>query len=541
MWDSINDLLIWKLRTVEDRAFRLNEVDIAKSLAVHLIPFLFPSPSGPPPREDLYGAFQRLLAAQMELNSFVSRSADAFSYVDNISYILIDNCLEIVEDNPAARAAWESNGERLERLHRYWFYRALDAFATSEMVNVAIGKPENHEANRFAYIKAIRTRLRLTEVYGLDELLTADSGLRADLFQTLLSLELMTAFFMSDFIRPFVRYFGETGNARSALGRLAFEGLMQPGSHNRFPLTWSDRDAKIANITGWTVSKDCPSGNPKAAAAILDFWTSDLAELATRLRHGQTVVHPELFERPILKMGRHLFQLPWLVALQNNTSAAINNLRRIGARRKEARDETRRIEGRLAERFEERGFRVQLNYLPKRTVENDPGEVDIICARDGQVLVLEIKSTFLRRSLKDAWLHGTTTLRMAGLKLCRKVQAVRDDLATDSDLLSVLGLSPDSLPSFIRGWIVDTSIEHDHERFNGFLKVSLEELLIGLRDDRNLLNDPEGLFNGTWVQKEQGDMAEFGKSSTLYPDGFSATRFVEVIETEAVWDEHGKS
>jgi hypothetical protein len=306
-------------------------------------------------------------------------------------------------------------------------------------------------------------------------------------------------------------------------------------------LTWSDHTAKIANITGWTVNKDCPKGNPKAAEAILDLWTSDWAALATRLRQGPTDVHPELFERPILKMGRNLFQLPWMVAFQNNSSAAINNLRRIGARRKDARDETRRIEGRLAERFEERGFRVQLNYLPKRTVENDPGEVDIICARDGLVLVLEIKSTFLRRSLKDAWFHGTTTLRKAGLQLCRKVQAVKNALVTDSDLLSTLGLNPDSMPSFIRGWIVDTSIEHDHERFNGLLKVSLEELLIGLRDDRHLLNDPEGLFNGTWVQKERGEMAAFCKSSTLYPDGFSAARFVEVIEKEAVWDELGIS
>lgn len=29
-----------------------------------------------------------------------------------------------------------------------------------------------------------------------------------------------------------------------------------------------------------------------------------------------------------------------------------------------------------------------------------------------------------------------------------------------------------------------SSIEHDHQRFGGFLKVSLEEVLIALRDDR---------------------------------------------------------
>ena len=42
---------------------------------------------------------------------------------------------------------------------------------------------------------------------------------------------------------------------------------------------------------------------------------------------------------------------------------------------------------------------------------------------------------------------------------------------------------------------IDTCIEHDHERFSGFLKVSLEEVLIALRDDRHLLNDSLGMLS----------------------------------------------
>ena len=149
--------------------------------------------------------------------------------------------------------------------------------------------------------------------------------------------------------------------------------------------------------------------------------------------------------------------------------------------------------------------------------------------------MLEIKSTFLRRSQKDAWLHGVTTLGKAGLQLQRKVQAVKNALNANDDFATTLGIESGGIPLAVRGWIVDTSIEHDHERFNGFLKVSLEEVLIALRDDRHLLNDPGGLINGAWMASGYADAAHLNKLPTLYPDEFSLSRFVEVIESEEVW------
>ena len=536
-WDSINDLLIWKLRSADDRALRLTERDIAESLAQHLSPFLFPSQEGPAPRDDLYFSFEQLLASQIELNSFISRSADAFSFDDDIEFVLRDGGLEIIERNPAGRTAWERNGEKLTRLHYYWAYRGIDAFATSDLANTPIGRPENHEANRFAFIKAMGTYLRLTEAYGLADSVTTDSGLKVDLFQALLSLELMTAFFNTGFLLPYLDLLKETGNPRLALGQLAFGGFLQAEMQNRLPITWSDRAAKIAKITGWTVNSDFPQGSARAAEAILDFWTVDWGALSARLRKGEKGLHPELFERPILKMGRYLFQLPWLVAMQNNASAAINNLRRIGARRPEAREETRRIEDRLASLFERRGFSVVRNYEPERVPDDDPGEVDLICARDDYLLVLEIKSTFLRRSKKEAWLHGTTMLRKAGVQLRRKTDAVEKAIASDETLAKALGRETGSPPLHFSGWIVDTSIEHDHERFSGYLKVSLDELIIALRDERHLLRDPAGLRSGGAEQVDDVGSHETDQSWTLYPDGFTTSRFVQVIETEAVWDD----
>lgn len=88
----------------------------------------------------------------------------------------------------------------------------------------------------------------------------------------------------------------------------------------------------------------------------------------------------------------------------------------------------------------------------------------------------------------------------------------------------------------MHGWIVDTSIEWDHERFSGFLKLSLEELLIALRDDRGLLTDPEGVFRvGDAQEDSEQASAEGPRALSLYPAGFSARGLVEVIEAEAVY------
>lgn len=533
-WDAINDLCIWKLKTAE-ASINLKEADIGPSLAKHLSPFLFPSPAGQPPRHDLLAAFGNLVDAQIELNSFITRSADAFSFDDGIRFLRRGERLEIEEVDPTVRAAWQRNGRKLARLHGYWFYRAMDEFVSSGMATQLIGSQENHEANRLAYINAIRAKLRLTEVYGVDETVKTDSGTRVNLFQALLSLELMSAFFQRDFLERFVQNFEESGHWVVALGRLVWDGLVD-GNQNRLPLTWSDREAKIANIVGWTVNAESPQGSSFVAAAILDFWTSDWMALSERLRKGESGLAPALSERPILKCGSLLIQLPWLVGLQNNSTAAINNLRRLGARRGETGDETRRIEKQLGGLFEAQGFRVVLNWHPPADRYPDAGEVDLICARDGIVLVMEVKSTFLRCSQRDAWLHATTTLRKAGQQVSKKVSAVGRALADDVEFAALLGVDGLDTALAVHGWIVDTSIEHDHQQFSSFLKVSLEEVLIALRDDRHLLSDPDGMPSARYPEAGPEQMNKAQKRTTLYPEGFSAARFIEVIETESVWD-----
>jgi hypothetical protein len=239
-----------------------------------------------------------------------------------------------------------------------------------------------------------------------------------------------------------------------------------------------------------------------------------------------------------------LVQLPWLTGLQNNSTAALNNLRRLGQRRGEFRAETERIEAGLGRALEARGFAVVLNWNPPREPYGDAGEVDVICAREGLVIVMEVKSSLLRMSQRDAWSHATSTLRKAGAQLQRKVAAVNAEIGAtchvrgdrlQASLADRLGLEAGALSHGMHGWIVDTSIECDHQRFAGFLKVSLEEVLIALRDDAGLLEDPANLSGGH-ASRAPGEMDDEVMKRTLYPSGFDGARFVAVIESEAVWE-----
>ena len=528
-WRAVTDVFAWKLKTTGSSGFRVTERDIGKCFGAHLSPWLFPTP-GWQRRTDLLAAFEDLMDAESELQE-AERAAEVFCYDDAADFVRDGDRLEFVIRDPDAQAAWRRADERLGRLQRYWYMRGMAAFVDSPIATEVIGRPENHEWNRTAHIKAMATQLRLGEVYGVGDTVSTGTGQEVPLFKAVLTRELVAAFGQMEFVQPYRDHLARGGDWAAALGALALGGLAN-GMQNRLPVTFSRREDKIRNIVGWTVSADRPRGSRTESKAIVDFWTSDWSRLAERLRRREPGLVPDLFERPFLKLGQYLFELPWVSAFQNNQHAAINNLRRLGSRRGETGRETGRIEERLAALFRERGFRVRLNWQP----DGEAGEVDLVCARDGGLLVLEVKSSYMRGSLREAWLHGTMTLRRAGDQLRRKVPAVVRDAELVADLAPGLASQPP-----VHAWIVDTSIEHDHDRFGGFLKISVEELIIALRDERSLLDEADRVFG---ADSESGGGSETDRlreavDATLYPRGFTFAGFVDVIESASVWKRPG--
>jgi len=526
-FNALTKLVEWKISNSDPASFKLTDRVIGKSLKVHLSPIIFPSNEDSVIPETLLFQFSELIQAQVELNEFLSRSVVPFCFDDEESYFLNGNQLDRTVLDNVVNHAWEQNGRKLNLLDGYWFYRGLNDFIKSGMAEQQIGTKYCHELNQTAYIKALGSVLQLGEIYGVDKTVLTDNGMNVDVFQALLSLELMLAFYNKDYVEVFFREYENTGQWQGALSMLAMGGLLDTSNNefqNRLPITWQNWKKKAKNIVGWTVSDAFPQGNLKAAEAILDFWSLDFKKWSSELKSNNRQKLTELTERPIFKVGNYSVQLPWMMACQLTNVNAINNLRRFANSRPELKDETSRIEWRLGESFRKRGFTVIDSYMPPSCDSMNPGEIDLICKLGNFVLVIEVKSTYRRNSKREAIKYKNNSLRKAGIQIKRKTDAVKHLLLTDNQLKSSLGIDESSHCTVI-GWIADTCMEFDHEYFNDFLKVSVEELHIALNDDANLLMEMTELC-GDENDREAG---------SLYKNGFNAKSFVDVIESSKVW------
>lgn len=527
-FQALKSILEWKLSITEKSSFHLTDRSIAESLKIHQTPIIFPSNEDSSTPDRYLHLFEKLMQTQVELDGFLSRSIVPFCFDEDTRYDLNGSQLVLTVIDEKGKETWDSNGKKLNRLDGYWLQRGRDEFVAMGMANKIIGCPENHEYNQTAYIKAIGAFLQLQEVYGLDKTVLTDSGMKVDIFQALLSLELMIAFYNKDYIQVFFNKYEKAGEWQLGLGMLAMSGLIghdHNDLHNRFPITWSNWKQKAKSIVGWTVCDVFPEGSLKGAEAILDFWSLDFKKHCVDLQSNNTANLPGLTERPIFKLGNYSVQLPWMMAQQLTGVNVINTLRRFANKRSELKDETSRIETNLGNKFKERGFKVIESYHPERREGFNPGEIDLICVLDSTVLVLEVKSTYRRNSKREVIGYKNNALRKAGIQIKRKVKAVEQLLHHDDKLKSLLGIEY-AYNCNVIGWIADTCVEFDHEDFNGFLKVSVEELHIALSNDADLLVDIMDL--GLQADKDEN-------STSLYPNGFCAAAFVEVIEQGRIW------
>ena len=516
-------IVLNRLKRSTPQDFAITEMSIAMSFKSHLSPIIFPSSDSDAQCQENLSLFSELIYATGELLDYEG-SLNWFSFDEECGYTDQPFRSVIFNTSDQGSIEWQKTNKKLRLLWNYWLKRAVDELIIRGLHDIQIGKPENQDLNQLAYIKAIRSELMLKEVYGLSDKLETDSGVQIDLFKFMLFAELNSVFFQQDYIDEFKSIYATNGSLYQSLSMLALNGLMN-GMQNRFPMTWSTIEQKVDSLIGWSVSPDFPRGNKNITKTIIDSWTIDLKALSEENSH----VVPRLNEKPFYKIGSYLFQFPWVVAQQNNANSAVNNLRRVGARRKSVQQETNRIEQLVGELLRQKGMNVVCGYHPKFAEgQENPGEIDVIAYADDVLLLIEVKSGYIRSSRQEAWLHKTGTLRKAAWQLRRKEASLKDALLSDSELRSRLKYQENELPPIFKSWIVDTSLEFDGKEIDGYLVTALETMIIALRDEKSFLNDFDEL-----TADDELDVS----ISSLYSNSFSINEFIQVIESGKVWNE----
>lgn len=169
------------------------------------MPFLFPTPDEPA-NEKLYAAFKRAVAAEIEAHAVRSAWVTAFAFDDEHHFEVVDGELRSWAKTSQAGENWRRNGHKMDLLHGYWFLRAFEEFAASDIGAEPLGTSETDIAKLLAHLRARRDLLQLNEIYGMDAAVLADSGVAVDLFVALRTLELLTSFFALEFAQPFLKH-----------------------------------------------------------------------------------------------------------------------------------------------------------------------------------------------------------------------------------------------------------------------------------------------------------------------------------------------
>jgi Holliday junction resolvase-like predicted endonuclease len=511
-------LLRMKLLSVKSANLQVSDVSIAQSLKSHLMPLLLPESH---PQKAVSQCIKNLelvtdLFKQTKELIDYEGSIDWFCYSENCRYQFLPNKPVLFDEDDLESKRWTRTGYKSDLLWHYWFNRGVQQFLNSEFATTKLGSEENQDANVTAIAKAFRSCVHLEAIYGIDNTIQLTPTTDISLFELMLTTELHSALYTQEYVGPVHENLSQGVALTDALSALMLQGFSQ--SENRLPFTWSKLKTKSLRIKNWFISDKSSKSPEEKALVALAFWSLDLNALAGELKSQDLKPIPRLHEKPFLQLGEFIFQLPWLMADSNHMTATVNNLRRLKCRRAELNTETQNAEEKLAESLRASGFNVLVGYQPDKSPEDDVGEIDLLCHKDGIVLMLELKTGYVRSSKKEIWLHKNNTLRKASWQLKRKSTEFPSMLLNDLTLSKRLGIEQDNYS--LHCWIVDTCIEFDGVYVDEYLVVSREALEVVMRDEAHMLCNIEHL------QEER---------EPLFPDGYSAKEFIDVIESQAIW------
>lgn len=468
-----------RLREVDRKKRAIDESYVQEKLAKYFIS---------PNQVENFEEFEQLVNVYMELIAFEEGVLSTFCYDENYIVSLEKEYVCLTPLNVEKVITWHWDGNKVIASNKYYLEEAMD-YVVQEYKNSRFGNPENEELNKSIFVWVNANMNMLADLYGVDKSIHLDNHTTLEILPVVQGLSSLIGLYGKEFINKYLDFKKGYINFWEAKYYFIGKGILD--DKDRLPLVHS-RIGKFAKVLNDQFQ--ITYGNE-----IEKFWTNDLRDIN---RTKQKI--PNLFEKPLLKIDDYVFKIPWVLALQNPTTTFLNSLLRVHHNRPDRKNEVHISEKFIHNLFKDNGFIVESSFDLPGDENKDIGDIDVICSKDGYLFILELKSTYIRTSMQEAWVYKSKVLRKAGHQLYKRVKAVKSLLAENNEFTQKFGKH-----THIYSWIVDTSFDFDHEYFEGSLKISMFEIMYAL----NSMN------------------------KDFYPKGFNINKFVEVIESQKIWME----
>lgn len=460
VWKAFDEII----KTSKPNSKKLTEKSLALALKFKMMPFMVNSSMTIELKEQ-YECFKKLVAIKVEIINYKRNVLESFCFDRKVNYELEDN--KLIYTNAKEKDDYWS--QKNATLLNYWLNFGSQKLFDSEYIYRILPTGDNIEANAIALSKAFGIKEQMSQVYGINELKIDNVDL--DLFDLMMTLSLSQVHYLKDHIQTFEKFLNSSNSNFEALFKLMMHGIMT--GQNRMPMTFAYVNDKTKKMSSWITNG---TNNQKLTQMekILKFWTHNLYNEKDQSSYMQ---------KPFYQIDDFIFQFPWLTAFQNLNTAMINYVRKLYKNRANLKNETDRIEINLSQKFKKAGFQVFCQYQPK---EGSAGEIDLIAISGNHVLVAEVKSTYIRSSIQEIYEYKNFTLNKAAYQLSKKVEYVKSVFLREhyENIKAVK----------IHSWIIDTTLEFDHQYFGDHLKLSLDEIIITLNNDVNFM---ESIIDGS--------------------------------------------
>lgn len=446
----------------------LTEKMLANTLKKTLIPFLFPKGLNDNLVKN-YEQFKKLVALKIENNEMDNFVWQSYCYDLHNEYYLDNQTIKIKRSTAIKDIKTDSAevfNQKFTIIHGYWWWRGMEIVCEHPRF-LQLDRGENFLENMDALAKSIGIQLQLQEVYGIQEI---DFNQDFTLDNLIFSMVLSQAFYQKSFLDKFIQHQKQTASHPfNTLAELMLKGMIT--GENRLPVTFNTFKEKSIKMANW-ISEGSGNAKKRQMEKILKFWSMNLRESGDNASY---------VEKPFYQIDEYIFQLPYRVARQTIFTASIQIFRKLYKNRPNLNHETARMEQQLATLFDNYGFGIVAQFEPHT---GQTGEIDLIVYDEHTVLLIELKSTYLRSSLKEIHEYKNVTLNKASYQLSKKLDYVKNNLSQiiDNNIIS---------PNFYT-WIVDTTLEFDHQIIKGSLKLSFEELIIVLNGHNKFLDFVSG-------------------------------------------------